>query len=256
MEDYKPVATPVDVNSKLTAECGEKIHNPTEYRSLAGAMQYLTFTRPDITYAVQQICLFMHNPRVPHYQALKRVIRYLQGTLTHGLQLYRGTIGSLTAYTDSDWAGCSDTRRSTLGYCVYLGENLISWSSKRQQTVSRSSVESEYKGVANMVAETCWIKNLLLEMHIPIRSATLVYCDNISAIYLSNNLIQHQRTKHIEIDLHFVREKVCLGQVKVLHVPSSLQFADIFTKGLPTMLFNEFRSSLTVRCSDDFTAGG
>ncbi|XP_019095225.1 PREDICTED: uncharacterized protein LOC109130233 [Camelina sativa] len=141
MEDYKPVATPVDVNSKLIAECGEKIQNPTEYQSLAGAMQYLTFTRPNITYA---------------------------GTLTHGLQLYRGTVGSLTAYTDSDWTGCSDTRRSTLGYCVYLCENLISWSSKRQQIVSRSSVESEYKGVANVVAETCWIRNLLLEMHIPI----------------------------------------------------------------------------------------
>lgn len=189
-------------------------------------------------------------------QALRRIIRYIQGTLHHGLQLYQGKLGSLTAYSDSDWAGCSDTRRSTSGYCVYLGENLISWSSKRQQIVSRLSTEAEYKGVANVVAETSWIRNLLLEMHCPMKTTTLVFCDNISTVYLSTNPVQHQRTKHIEIDLHFVREKVALGQVKVLHVPSTLQFADIFTKGLPTTLFNEFRSSLTVRSSDDFTAGG
>lgn len=256
MIELKPISTHVDVNSKLSSYAGDKILNPTEYRSLAGALQYLTFTRPDITYAVQQICLYMHDPQVQHMQALRIIIRYIQGTQHHGLQLFRGKLGSLTAYTNSDWAGCSDTRRSTSGYCVYLGENLISWSSKRQQTMYRSSAEAEYKGVANVVAETCWIRNLLLEMHCPMKTATLVFCDNISSVYLSNNPVQHQRIKHIEIDLHFVREKVALGQVKVIHVPSSLQFADIFKKGLPTTLFKEFRSSLTVRSSDDFTAGG
>lgn len=133
----------------------------------------------------------------------------------------------------------------------------MSWSSKRQQTVSRSSAEAEYKGVANAVAEACWIRNLLLELHCPLTTATLVYCDNISSVYMASNPVQHQRTKHIEIDLHFVREKVKIGQVKVIHVPSALQFADIFTKGLSTTLFNDFRSSLTVRPrSDAFTAGG
>lgn len=210
MIECKPISMPVDVNSKLTSEAGDKILNAREYRSLAGALQYLTFTRPDITYAVRQICLFMHDPRVKHMQALRRVIRYFQGTTNHGLQLYRSKMGTLTAYSDADWAGCQDTRRSTPGYCVYLGENLISWSSKRQQTVSRSSTEAEYKGVANAVAETCWVRNLLLEMHCPMKTATLVFCDNISSVYLSNNPVQHQRTKHIEIDLHFVREKVSL----------------------------------------------
>lgn len=126
MQGCKPLATPVDVNAKLSGEDGDLIPNPTEYRSLAGALQYLTFTRPDITYAVQQVCLFMHAPREPHMQALKRIIRYINGTLTHGLQMFRSSMGSLTAYTDADWDGCPDTRRSTSSLCVYLGDNLIS----------------------------------------------------------------------------------------------------------------------------------
>lgn len=116
----------------------------------------------------------------------------------------------------------------------------------REPTVSRSSAEAEYKGVANAVAETCWIRNLLLEMDCPLQRATIVYCDNISAVYLSSIPVQHQRTKHIKIDIHFIREKVQMGQIRVLHVPSSLQHADIFTKGLPSSLFINFRISLGV----------
>ena len=182
---------------------------------------------------------------------MKRVLRYLQRTLSHGLKLHKTSSTSLTAYTDADWAGCPDTRRSTSGYCIYRGDNLVSWSSKRQDTVSRSSSEAEYKGVANAVAETCYIRNLLLELKVPITAATLVYCDNVSAVYLSNNPVKHQRTKPVEIDIHFVREKVAMGQVRVLHVPSSSQYDDIFTKGLPTSLFNEFKHSLSVRAPDN-----
>lgn len=252
----KPLSTPVDVNSKLSSEGGAKLDNPTHYRSLAGALQYLTFTRPDIAYVVQQVCLFMHDPRAQHMNAVKRIIRYLQGTKDQGIQIYRSSLDTLTAYSDADWAGCPDTRRSTSGYCVYLGENLISWSSKRQQTVSRSSAEAEYRGVANALAETCWLRNLLLELHIPMKKATLIFCDNVSSVYLSSNPVKHQRTKHVELDLHFVREKVALGEVKVLHVPSAYQYADIFTKGLPTSLFNNFKDSLTVKKSNAPTEGG
>ena len=122
--------------------------------------------------------------------------------------------------------------------------------------MSRSSAEAEYKGVANVVAETCYIRNLLLELRCPITTATLVYCDNVSAVYLSTNQVKHQRTKHVEIDNHFVREKVAMGQARVLHVPSSSQFADIFTKGLPSPLFNYFKRSLSVRSPNDQTEGG
>jgi hypothetical protein len=255
MASCKPSATPVDTKQKLSTTAGTSYDDPTLYRSLAGALQYLTFTRPDISYAVQQVCLHMHAPCTDHMLALKRILRYVQGTLHYGLHLYSSPIEKLISYTDADWGGCPDTRRSTSGYCVFLGENLISWSSKRQPTLSRSSAEAEYRGVANVVSESCWLRNLLLELHYPLSQATLVYCDNVSAIYLSGNPVQHQRTKHIEMDIHFVREKVARGQARVLHVPSRHQIADIFTKGLPRVLFDDFRTSLSVREPPASTAG-
>ncbi|GJU22261.1 ribonuclease H-like domain-containing protein [Tanacetum coccineum] len=152
MQHCNPCKTPVDTESKLGFD-GDLVSDPTLFRSLAGALQYLTFTRPDISYVVQQIWFYMHDPRDPHFTALKRILRY---------------------------AGCPVTRRSTSGYCVFLGDNLLSWSAKWQVTLSRSSVEAEYRGVANVVAETAWIQNLLLELHTPLSTATFGYCDNVA----------------------------------------------------------------------------
>lgn len=251
MSNCNPCTTPADARAKLSDEGSPPMSDPTLYRSLAGALQYLTFTRPDISFAVQQVCLFMHAPLKSHYNALKRILRYLKGTLDHGLQLTPNTSQTLTAYSDADRAGCPSTRRSTSGYCVFHGDNLISWSSKRQQTVSRSSAEAEYRGVA----EVTWIRNLLLELHCPLTTATIVYCDNVSAVYLSTNPVQHQHTKHVEIDIHFVRERIAIGHVRVLHVPSSSQYADIFTKGLHSPIFLEFKSSLRVSKDPASTEG-
>ena len=197
----------------------------------------------------------MHDPWEPHLTALKQILRYLQGTLSLGLTMRRSSPADLVVYMDADWAGYPDTRRSTSGYAVFLGDNLVSWSFKRQHTVSRSSAEAEYRAVANGVAEATWLRQLLIELHHPPRRATVVYCDNVSAVYLSSNPVQHQRTKHIEIDLHFVRERVALGEVRVLHVPTTSQYADIFTKGLPTSVFTEFRSSLNVRSAPSSDCG-
>ncbi|GJU58423.1 ribonuclease H-like domain-containing protein [Tanacetum coccineum] len=252
MVNCNPSRTPVDTESKQGVD-GDPVCDPTLYRSLS--LQYLTFTRPDISYAVEQVCLHMHDNREPHLSPLKSILRYVQGTLHYGLQLFSSSTTDLVAYSDADWAGCPTTRRSTLRYCVFPGNNLLSWSSKRQPTLSRSSVEAEYRSVANAVTETCWLHNLLRELHTPLSSATLVYCDNVSAVYLSCNPVQHQRTKHIEIDIHFVRDLVVAGQVRVLPVPSRYQFADIFTKGLSSALFEELLSSLSVRCPPAPTTG-
>lgn len=240
----------------MAVDAGTPVADATLYRSLAGALQYLTFTRPDIAYAVQQVCLFMHDPRAVHFNALKRILRYLKGTADLGLSIAHSTYFSITAYSDADWGSCPDTRRSTSGYCVFLGSLLVSWSSKRQNTTSRSSAEAEYRAVANAVAETFWLRQLLCDLELAPKRETLVVCDNVSAVYLSTNPVHHQRTKHIEIDIHFVRDQVALGLVRVLHVPSRFEFADIFTKGLPPVLFQEFLSSLNVRSCPVSTAGG
>jgi hypothetical protein len=187
MTDCNPCSTLVDTQDKLSEAEGPPVSDPTAYRSLAGALQYLTFTRSDITYAVQQICLHMHDPREPHLTALKRLLRYLRGTIDYGLLLHRSSFAELVVYTDVDWAGCPDTRRSTSGYAIFLGGNLVSWSSKHQHVVSRSSAEAEYRVVANGVAEASWLRQLLAELHTSPSRSTLIYCNNVSAVYLSTN---------------------------------------------------------------------
>jgi hypothetical protein len=247
MAECKPCVTPVDTQGKVSA-AGPPVADPTGYRSLVRALQYLIFTRPNIAYAVQQVCLHMHDPWEPHLTAMKRILWYLCGTLDFGLLLRRSSTTELHVYTNVDWAGCPNMRRSTSGYAVFLGDNLVSWSSKRQLVVSRSSAEAEYRVVANFVAEAIWLRELLQELHSPLANSTLVFCDNVSAVYLSTNPVQHERMKHVKIDLHFVHEWVACGDVRVLHVPTASQFADVFTKGLPTTVFAEFRSSLNI-CS-------
>jgi hypothetical protein len=153
MADCKPCTTPVDLQAKLAADSGPPVQDASQFQSIVGALQYLTFIRPDIAYVVQQICLHMNDPQEPHLTAMKRILRYLQGTSDYGLLLRRSSCSNLIVYTDADWAECPDTCRSTSGYAVFLGDNLVSWSAKRQTVVSRSSPEAEYRAVANAVAE-------------------------------------------------------------------------------------------------------
>nr|XP_051212003.1 uncharacterized mitochondrial protein AtMg00810-like [Lolium perenne] len=189
MLNCNPAPTHVDTKAKLSASDGSLASDAPFYRSIVGALQYLTLTRPELQYAVQQVCLHMHAPRDAHWAAVKRILRYICGTMGYGLSLRASpsTSTDLVAYSDADWAGCPDTRRSTSGYCVYLGSSLVSWSSKRQPTVSRSSAESEYRAVANTVAECTWLRQLLSEFSYPVDKATVVFCDNVSAVYLSAN---------------------------------------------------------------------
>jgi hypothetical protein len=255
MVNYKPASTPIDTKGKISATDGVPLQDKTFYPSIAGALQYLTLIRPEIAYAVQQACLYMQDPHDAHWGIIKRILRYVRGTTGHGVLLRASCSTALTAYTDADWAGCPDTQRSTSGFCIFLGEALISWSSKCQAVVSRSSAEAEYRGVANAAAECCWLRNLLTELHINVNKASIIFCDNISVVYLSDNPVHHKRTKHVELNIHFVRERTMLG-LRVLHVPTRHQFADVMTKGLPTVIFGDFRDSLCIRPSDAVTKGG
>ncbi|XP_074361424.1 uncharacterized protein LOC141701687 [Apium graveolens] len=167
----------------------------------SGVLQYLTFTRPDISIAVNKVCQFLQNPTEDHWATVKRILRYLKHTINHGLLLRRPSALHIQAYFDADWAGCPDDCRSTSGYCIFLGGNIVSWSARKQKTVSRSSTEAEYRSLATATTEVMWIQTLLGELGYPISNPTL-WCDNLGATYLTANHVFHARTKHIEIDYH------------------------------------------------------
>ncbi|CAH9063661.1 unnamed protein product [Cuscuta epithymum] len=247
LHTVKPVRTPLPSRTTLSLTDGELLTDATEYRSMVGALQYLILTRPDITYAVHLVSQFMHAPRTTHLLAVKRIYRYLQGSVDHGLWLQSNPdISLIVAYSDADWAGCPDSSRSTTGYAVFLGSNLISWRSKKQPTVSKSSTEAEYRAIAYTVQDTLFIRSLLTDMGITISAPVQLRCDNVSASYLAINPIQHDRSKHIKIDYHFVRERVAHGDLVVKYVPTQLQLADIFTKSLSSQRFEFLRANLRV----------
>jgi len=226
LSQSKPVNSPMAINSNLALGDSPQLADPAQFRQIVGALQYLTLSRPDITFAVNKVCQFMHSPTENHWSAVKRILRYLHGTSNFGLLIQQNSAPvihaytdahdhSLTAFSDADWAGSLDDRRSTGGYAIYLGSNLISWRARKQRTVSRSSTEAEYKALADTVAELTWLEALLKELHVSMTSAPILWCDNLGATYLSANPVFHARTKHVEIDFHFVREKVAQKQLSV-----------------------------------------
>lgn len=250
MHTSKPQSTPMAAGQKLYFDGTDLMDDPQLYRSTVGALQYACITRPDIAYSVNKVSQFMHKPLLSHWQCVKRILRYLRGTSTMGLFLQRCSHPKLSAMCDADWAADPTDRRSTSGFCVYYGSNLISWTSKKQAVVSRSSTEAEYRALALVVAEISWLKSLISELHLPQpTSPPIVYCDNLSTVLLSANPILHSRMKHLELDLFFVRERVQQGQVSVVHVSSKDQVADILTKPLPKSSFLLLRSKLQVRDS-------
>ncbi|KAK7375948.1 hypothetical protein VNO78_35263 [Psophocarpus tetragonolobus] len=169
MQDSKPCPTPLASGSKLSAYDGAPLSYAREYRSIVGALQYLTLTRPDICYAVNQVCQFMHAFTTIHLQAVKRILRYLKGSLGRGLTITPGLLTTFFAFSDADWAGCPNSRRSTTGFCVFLGKTLLTWVSKKQPTLSRSSAEAEYKALAITTSELLWLSYLLRDLAVPFR---------------------------------------------------------------------------------------
>ncbi|XP_026439733.1 uncharacterized protein LOC113338554 [Papaver somniferum] len=243
----KPAASPMEQHLKLLPDSGHPIPDPSVYRRLIGRLLYLQVTRPDITYSVNYLSQFLQHPCSGHLDAAYRVVRYLKGTVSHGIFLSATSSLSLAGDTDSDWAGCPITRRSTAGYLTMLGASPISWKSKKQPTISLSSAEAEYRALARVTSELQWIHYLFTDLRVSIPKPIPVYCDNQAVVHISENPVFHERTKHIEIDCYFVREKVISGLIKPTHIPSAAQLADLFTKPLGVDHFRHLVSKLGVR---------
>lgn len=246
MIDCAPVATPLPQKLDNLPGQDEFFSDPSYFRSLAGKLQYLTLTRPDLQFSVNFICQKMHQPSVSDFLLLKRILRYVKGTSEMGITINRGSDSTLLCYSDSDWAGCRDTRRSTGGFCTFLGSNIISWSAKRHETVSKSSTEAEYRTMSLAASEVAWLQNLLKTMGLTQQRLPLMLCDNLSAVCLTANPRFHKRTKHFEVDFHYVRERVAMKMLEVKHVPAALQIADVFTKPLGKDSFCKLRFKLSV----------
>jgi hypothetical protein len=254
MVDSKPAQTPCSPNTRLSLHEGDVLSDPHGYRSLVGALHYLTFTRPNISFAVHQVCQYMSTPTSTHLTAAKRILRYIKGTLHHGIVFTPGPL-SLSVYSDADWAGDPDDRHSTSGLLIYLGSNPITWSAKKQPTVSRSSTESEYRALATASAEVCWIRTLLKDLGIYLSQPPILWCDNVSALAIASNPVFHARTKYIEVDFHFIRERVIRKDLVVKFVSTTDQLANIFTKSLPTQRFIDLCRNLTVSLNHDSIEG-
>jgi histone deacetylase 1/2 len=236
------------VSEKLSLTDGEVLSNDdsSNYRSIVGALQYITLTRPDIAFSINKVCQFLHAPTTIHWTAVKCILRYLRGTISHGLRLRKSPSTIVSAFSDADWAGCPDDRRSTSGFAVYVGSNLVSWNAKKQPTVSRSSTKAKYKSLANATTEVMWVQTLLDELGVSQSKAAVLWCDNIGATYLAANPVFHARTKHIEVDYHFVHERVAQKLLDIRFMASGDQVADGFTKSLSTRQLEVFRGNLNL----------
>lgn len=226
----------------------------TQYQSAVGSLMYAMLgTRPDIAYSVSVVNRYASNPGPGHWQAVKRIFHYLPGTINLKLT-YRGNLQPLTGYADADWAGDRDTRRSTSGFVFNIGSRAISWGSKRQPTLALSTCKAEYMGQTQATKEAIWLKSLLNEIERPISTpvapsihsmqAVIINCDNQGAAALAKNPLAHARSKHIDIQWHYQREKIEDGSVQLRYIPTDQQIADGLTKPLPKNKFLAFRNAL------------
>ncbi|CAL8999726.1 unnamed protein product [Prunus brigantina] len=226
MTDAKPVLTPIPTSPPLL-KSGSALPDPTEYRTVVGSLQYLLITRPDLAFAVNKLSQYMHTPTTDHWSFVKRLLRYLYGTINEGLQIHRQSPLNLHAYSNADWA--------------------VSWSSNKQKSVARSSTEAEYRSVANAAAELNWLCYLLTDLGVQLPCCPVIYCDNVGATQLCSNPVFHSRMKHVAVDFHFIRNQVQNGVLRVAHVSSADQLAYAFTKPLHRVRFLDLKFKIGLR---------
>ncbi|CAL5338710.1 unnamed protein product [Camellia sinensis] len=238
----KPSDTPVEAG-KRTADVGKPVDRE-KYQKLVGKLIYLSHTRPDIAFAVSVVSQHMQSPKEAHQEAVFKILRYLKGSPGKGLLFKPSEQKEVAIFTDADWAGSIEDRRSTTGYCTFVWGNLVTWKSKKQNVVARSSAEAEFRAVAQGICEGLWLRRILEELHAELELPVKLYCDNKAAINISLNPVQHDRTKHVEVDRHLIKEKVEEGTICMTYVPTKEQIADTFTKGLSRQLFEDFIGKL------------
>ncbi|KAL6278328.1 hypothetical protein ACE6H2_021929 [Prunus campanulata] len=243
MLESKPARTPLDSKLKLDME-GEPLRDIRYYQRLVGKLIYLTITRPDITYAVSIVSQFMHSPTMLHLNVVKRILRYLKGSVGCGILMRKNDNAQILGYTDADWAGNFLDRKSTTGYCTFVGGNLVTWKSKKQPVIARSSAEAEYRAMASTACELIWLKGLLSDLGVCHNQSMLLFCDNQAALHIASNPVFHERTKHIEVDCHYIRAHVQSKVIQTQYTRSHDQLADIFTKALPAAQFQRLLSKL------------
>ncbi|GJW68681.1 retrovirus-related pol polyprotein from transposon TNT 1-94 [Tanacetum coccineum] len=236
MDSCDPVDTPMVDRLKLDEDPLGILVDQTRFRSMVGSLMYLTASRPDLVFVVCMCARYQASPTKKHLEALKRVFRYLRGTINWGLWYSKDTAMELTAYADADHTGCQDTRRSTSGSAQFFRDKLVSWSSKKQKSTAISTTEAEYIAMSGCCAQILWMRSQLTDYDFFFNKIPL-YCDNRIAIALCCNNVQHSRSKHIDIQHHFIREQVEKGVVEFYFVTTDYQLADIFTKALPRERF-------------------
>ena len=213
----KPCSSPMVPSVQLTKE-GETFKNPERYRRLVRKLNYLTVTCPDITHSVNVVSQYMYSPTIDHWTVVEQILCYLKEAPGRGILYNNHGHNRLECFTDADWAESKEDRRSTLGYCVIVGRNLVSWKSKKQSVVSQSSAESEYRAMTQSICEIMWLHQLLMEVSIETPVPAKLWCDNQVARHIASNSVFHERTKHIEIDCHFVHEKIQLDLISTGYV--------------------------------------
>ncbi|KAL0417014.1 UNVERIFIED_CONTAM: Retrovirus-related Pol polyprotein from transposon RE2 [Sesamum latifolium] len=238
LHNAKTTVTPFPAGIKFTAQTDNTLPHPAVYRRLIGRLLYLNFTRPDIAHATQQLSQFLQTPCQQHWDVVVHLAKYLKGTQQEGLFFPSNTALTLRAYCDADWASCPDTRRSLTGYCVFLGSSLISWKTKKHNIVSRSTAKAEYRPMGSTACELAWINSLLQDLRVTVPKPIPFLCDNRAALHIVSNPVFHERTKHLEIDCHLVRDHYKSDFLAPSHVASKEQLADVFTKPLTGPIFH------------------
>eukprot|EP00253_Pinus_taeda_P014918 PITA_14918 len=246
MQECAPMSTPMTTDCKLSKDDESPSVDATLYGLIIGALLYLTVIRPDIMQVVGMVGRFQSVAKQSYLLAMKRILKYLKGTLDFGLWYPKSTTPTVTSYTDVDGGGSVDDRKSTSGNAFFMGDCLVSWLSKKQSSISLSTTEAKYINTANCCTQILWMKEALKDVNIETKQRITIYCDNTSAITLSKNPVMHSKTKHIPIKYHFLHEQVVEQNIKLEYINTKEQIADIFTKPLPREAFEHLRQKMQV----------